>query len=155
MERFLFSRWTKNTFYGTDSGRIKRSTDGGTTWHPFMTGIVKSKVLSLVALKNILYALTPEETLKSADGGETWESVGLNANENASLKGTQAKVVTVDGVLHASNSELDRVTLYRLSDVGDVLQSVEGVPDFEEDTLHKEREERFQRRHHKRRKKRW
>ena len=28
----------ENTFYGTDSGRIKRSTDGGTTWHPFMTG---------------------------------------------------------------------------------------------------------------------
>ena len=132
----------ENTFYGTESGRIKRSTDGGTTWHPFVAGIVKSQVLSLLALKHILYALTPEETLKSVDGGETWEPV-LNTNENASLKGTQAKVVTVDGVLYASNSELDRVTLYRLSDAGDMLLPVEGVPDFEEGTLHKEREERF------------
>ena len=129
----------ENTFYGTDSGQIKRSTDGGTTWSPFMTGMMNSHVLSLVALKNILYALTPEETLKSADGGETWKSVGLNTNENASLKGTQAKVVTADDVLYASNSELDGVTLYRLSDAGDVLLTLEGVPNFEEDTLHEER----------------
>ena len=50
---------------------------------------------------------------------------------------------TADDVIYASNSELDSVTLYRLSDAGDVLLTVEGVPDFEEDTLHKEREERF------------
>ncbi len=142
-EAFPIFALDENTFYGTYSGRIKRSTDGGTTWHPFMTGMVNSHVPSLVALKNILYALTPVEMLKSADGGETWESVGLNTNENASLKGTQAKVVTADGVLYASNSELDEVTLYRLSDAGDVLLTLEGVPDFEEDTLHKEREEWF------------
>ena len=142
-EAFPILGLDENTFYGTESGRIKRSTDGGKTWHPFMTGMVNAYVPSLVALKNILYALTPEEMLKSADGGETWESVGLNTNENTSLKGTQAKVVTADGVLYASNSELDGVTLYRLSDAGDVLLTLEGVPDFEEDTLHKEREERF------------
>ena len=41
-------------------------------------------------------------------------------------------------MLYASNSELDGVTLFRLSDVDDVFLPVEGVPDFEEDTLHKE-----------------
>ena len=135
-EAFPILGLDENTFYGTESGRIKRSTDGGATWHPFMTGMVNSDVPSLVVLKNTLYALTPEETLKSADGGETWESVGLNTNENASLKGTQAKIVTADGVLYASNSELDGVTLYHLSDAGDVLLTLEGVPDFEENTLH-------------------
>ncbi|RKU18016.1 hypothetical protein C6503_10460, partial [Candidatus Poribacteria bacterium] len=37
-----------------------------------------------------------------------------------------------------SNSELDGVTLFLLSDAGDVFLPVEGVPDFKEDTLHKE-----------------
>ena len=128
----------ENTFYGTDFDGIKRSTDGSVTWHPFMTGMVSSHVPNLVAVENALYALTPDETLKSADGGETGESVGLNMNEKTSLEGTQAKVATANGVLYASNSELDGVTLFRLSDVGDVFLPVEGVPDFEEDTLHKE-----------------
>ena len=128
----------ENNFYGTYSGGIRRSTDGGTTWSPFVTGMVNSHVTNLVALENVLYALTPEETLKSADGGESWEPVGLNTDENAALEGTQAKVATANVVFYATNSELDGVTLFRLSDTGDVFLPIENAPDFEEDTLHKE-----------------
>ena len=128
----------KNTFYGTDSGAIRRSTDGGTTWHPFMAGLVNSDVSKLVAVKNVLYARTPEEMLKSADGGESWESINLKTNENVTLEAAQAKVGTANGILYASNSELNGVTFLRLSDAGDIFLPVEGVPDFEEDTLHKE-----------------
>ncbi len=128
----------KNTFYGTDSGAIRRSTDGGTTWHPFMAGLVNSDVSNLVAVKNVLYARTPEEMLKSADGGESWESINLKTNENVTLEAAQAKVGTANGVLYASNSELNGVMLFHLSDTGDVFLPVEGVPDFEEDTLHME-----------------
>ncbi|MYA72026.1 sigma-70 family RNA polymerase sigma factor, partial [Candidatus Poribacteria bacterium] len=128
----------ENNFYGTDSSGIRRSTDGGTTWSPFTAGMVNSHVTNLVTVRNLLYALTPKETLKSADGGEKWESVGLNTDGNASLEGVQAKVATTNAVLYASNSELDGVTLFRLSDAGDVFLPVESVPDFEEDTLHKE-----------------
>ena len=128
----------ESNFYITHPSGITRSTNGGITWHPFMTGMVNSDVPNLAIVSNVLYALTPEETLKSADGGETWESVGLNTNEKTSLEGTQAKVATANGVLYASNSELDGVTLFRLSDAGDVFLPVDGVPDFEEDTLHKE-----------------
>ena len=126
----------ENNLYQTYHGGITHSIDGGVTWHPFMAGIVKSDVPGLVVLENILYALTPEETLKSADSGETWESVGLNTDEKSSLEGTQARVATANGVLYASNSELNGVTLFRLSDAGDVFLPVEGVPDFEEDTLY-------------------
>ena len=127
-----------NNFYGTDSSGIRRSTDGGTTWHPFMDGLVNSDVSSLVALENVLYALTSDETLKSVDRGESWESVRLSTDKNASLEAGTTKVAIADSVLYASNSELDGVTLFRLSDAGDVFQPVEGIPDFEEDTLHKE-----------------
>ena len=128
---------------------IRRSTDGGVTWHPFMTGIVNSRVPNLVVFENVLYALTPTKMLKSADGGESWESVNLisaNAETLPSFlppslrKGFNAvttKVAIADGVLYASNSELrDGVTLFRLSDAGDVFLPVEDAPDFEEDTLH-------------------
>ena len=134
----------ENTFYGTDSDGIKRSTDLGVTWQPFMTGMLNSHVPSLVTVGNVLYALTSAEMLKSADGGESWESIGfINANENAALEAEKAKVVTANGVLHVSNSELEGVTLLRLSDAGNMFLPVEGVPDFEEDTLHTEQLKKF------------
>ena len=130
----------KNTFYGTDHSGIKRSTDGGTTWHPFTTGLVNSNVLNLVALENVLYARTPTQMLKSADGGESWESVSLiDTDKKISLETAQVKVVTANGIPYVSTSEFDGVMLFRLSDTGDVFLPVKGVPDFEEDTLHTER----------------
>ena len=66
----------ENNLYAGSLG-IRRSTDGGLTWHPFMTGIVNSRVPNLVVFKNVLYAPTPTKMLKSADGGESWESVDL------------------------------------------------------------------------------
>ena len=128
----------KNTFYGTDHSEIKRSTDGGITWHPFTAGLVNSNVPNLVVVENVLYALTPTAMLKSVDGGESWQSVTLliDTNKKVSLESAQAKVATANGVLYVSNSELDGVTLFRLSDTGDVFLPVKGVPDFEEDTSH-------------------
>ena len=99
----------ENNFYKIANRGIARSTDGGVTWHPFMTGMVNSHVPSLVIVENVLYALTPTEMLKSADGGESWEAIGLNAKENTSFEGAKAKVTTANGVLYASNSERDGV----------------------------------------------
>ncbi|MCY3549938.1 MAG: sigma-70 family RNA polymerase sigma factor [Candidatus Poribacteria bacterium] len=134
----------ENNFYKTDyhPSEIIRSTDGGFTWHPFMSGLVSSHVQSLVTVENVLYALTPTGMLKSTDGGESWESIGLSPDENASLEGAKAKVATANGVLYASNSELTDVTLFQLSDAGDLFLPVEGVPDFEENTLHTELEKK-------------
>ena len=119
-----------NNFYGIYSTGIRRSTDGGATWSPFTTGIVNSHTSQLVALENVLYALTPDEILKSADGGESWESISLiKTNAKAYLE-------TANGVLYVSNSDLsDGVTLFRISDAGNGLLPVEDVPDFEEVTF--------------------
>ena len=141
----------ENNLYRGSIG-IRRSTDGGVTWHSFMTGIVNSRVPNLVVSKNVLYAPTRTKMLKSADGGESWESVGLiSANEKAShpspllssfRKDVTTKVATANGILYLSNSEPDGVTLYRLSDAGDVFLPVEDAPDFEEDTLYTEWEKK-------------
>lgn len=119
-----------NNFYSTDGDGIRRSTDGGTTWHPFMEGLVNSDVPSLIALENVLYALTPTQILKSVDGGESWESISvIKANAKVSLE-------AANGVLYASNSALsDGVTLFRISDDGNVRLPLEDVPDFEEGTF--------------------
>ncbi len=124
-----------NNFYSIYSSGIRRSTDGGATWYPFTAGIVNSDVSKLIALEKVLYALTPEEMLKSADDGESWELVTLDAKENVSVERRKSKFATANGVLYATNSELEGVTLFRLSGAGSVLLPVEGVPDFEEDTL--------------------
>ena len=133
---------------------IRRSTDGGVTWHPFMTGIVNSRVPNLFVFENVLYALTPTKMLKSADGGESWESVDLiSAKAEAPhprlppffRKGFNAvttKVATADGVLYLSNSEHEGVALFRLSDADNMFLPIEDAPDFEEDTLHMEWEKK-------------
>ena len=126
----------KNNFYKSDATGVVRSTDGGVTWYPFTTGLVNSYVPSLVTVGNVLYALTPTEMLKSVDGGESWESAGLGADGSVPLEG--AKIATADGVLYVSNSESSGSMLFRLSDTGDVFLPVEGVPDFEADTLQTE-----------------
>ena len=142
----------ENNLY-TGTFGIRRSTDGGVTWHPFMNGTVNSNVLNLVVFKNVLYALTSTKMLKSADGGESWESAGsISANEKAAhrlpfmtspfmaslRKGVTTKIATANGILYVSNSEHDGVTLYRLSDDGNAFLLVEDAPDFEEDTLEME-----------------
>ncbi len=124
-----------NNFYCIYGSGIRRSIDGGATWYPFTTGIVNSDVSKLIALENVLYALTPEEMLKSADDGESWELLTLDAKKNVSVERRKSKFATADGVLYASTSELEGVTLFRLSDAGNVFLPVESVPDFEEDTL--------------------
>ena len=129
----------ENNFYKTDHDGITRSTDRGITWHPFMPGMVNSHVSSLVTIENDLYALTDTKIFKSADGGESWKPVGLSTDENASLESARAKVVTADGTFYASNSELNGVTIFCLSDAGNLLLLDESIPDFEADTLYEER----------------
>ena len=128
----------EDNFYKSDALGVVRSTDGGLTWHAFMTGLVNSHILNLVTMERILYALTPAEILKSVDSGESWESVGVNTNGSASLEGAKTRLATADGVLYASISEFNKITLFRLSDTGDVCLPAVGVPDFKKVPLHTE-----------------
>lgn len=60
------------TFFRCGSYGIRRSTDGGKSWHQFNNGIVNSNIQQLIATDGILYANTQSQLVYSRDGGESW-----------------------------------------------------------------------------------
>ena len=151
----------ENNFYTSDISGIARSTDAGLSWHPFTTGMVNSRVQSLIALENVLYALTPEGIVKSTDLGESWTSVNPNLGGGVRQKGqlrkkqaspnvlSLAKIAKVNGSFYVSNSTSDKVMLFHLSLDGNVLIPVQGMPAFGEDTLWAEWQKKFEKEHAK------
>ena len=64
-----------NTFYRNGESGIYRTTDAGKTWHPFNPGLVKTAVMHLVSVQNVLYANVGGTLLTSSDAGESWTAV--------------------------------------------------------------------------------
>ena len=58
-----------------------RSTDAGESWHPFMTGMVGTRISNLVAFKNALYAYTGTNLAKSTDGGMSWRDLRFASDQ--------------------------------------------------------------------------
>ena len=71
----------ENTFFKVGIPGLARSTDGGESWHSFMTGIVGTNIQGLVAFKNDLYTNTVTGIVKSIDGGETWKTLHTSSSE--------------------------------------------------------------------------
>ena len=63
------------TFYRNGASGIYRTTDAGKTWHPFNAGLVKTSVMNLVSVQNVLYANVGGKLLTSSDTGESWTQV--------------------------------------------------------------------------------
>ena len=151
----------ENTFYTSDISGIARSTDAGLSWHPFTTGMVNSHVQSLIALENVLYALTSEGIVKSKDLGEAWTSVNLNSVGDVRQKGqlrkkqadpdvlSFAKIAKANASFYVSNSTSDKVVLLYFSLNGNVLIPVQGMPAFVEDTRWTEWQKKFEKDHSK------
>ena len=64
-----------NTFYRNGASGIYRTTDAGKTWHPFNAGLVKTTVVDLVSVQNVLYANVGGTLLTSSNAGESWTPV--------------------------------------------------------------------------------
>ena len=151
----------ENNFYTSDISGIARSTDAGLSWHPFTTGMVNSHVQSLIALENVLYALTSEGIVKSKDLGEAWTSVNLNPVGGVRQKGrlrkkqadpdvlSFAKIAKANASFYISNSTSDKVVLLYFSVNGNVLIPVQGMPAFVEDTRWAEWQKKFEKDHSK------
>ena len=118
---------------------IIRSTDGGHSWHPFMTGLVSSDVQNLIAIKDVLYAVTGGKIAKSADGGESWETVDVYDGGRLLIP----RVETTDDALYVSSISSNRTQLFHLRAEDEALVPVQGFPDFDEDNLYVEWKKRL------------
>ena len=83
MNSFLLSMFPavsvdENTVFTAGIFGLNRSTDGGESWQPFMTGIVGTRTSNLIAFKNALYGSTGTNIAKSTDDGMSWNTLRFN-----------------------------------------------------------------------------
>ena len=134
-----------NTFYA-GKYEVYRTTDGGESWHPFMRGMIGTRMRNLVAFKNALYVHNDWKIVKSTDGGESWTpvnfSVGWNSPRDPHFP--NQKLVAADSVLYGVFREMgsdifgaptrkSKLRVFRLSTDGNTLSAVKGVPSLEYD----------------------
>ena len=124
---------------------LTRSTDGGESWDPFMKGIVGTHIFNLVAFKNAIYTSTTTGVSKSIDSGVSWQKLRFNAGELTLKPAENAapsdllispKLLISDGVLYGITPDLvekNKLRILRLSDGGNVLVPIQGIPAFPED----------------------
>ena len=125
-------------FYRNGQSGIYRTTDAGKTWHPFNAGFVKTSVMNLVSVQNVLYANVGVTLLTSSNAGESWIPV-------PSSLGNIINLARFNDVLYARGIEdvNRRLHLFRLSTGDNRLTPVPGMPILEEAGYAKLMEERF------------
>ena len=123
----------ESTFFivGTTSG-VARSIDGGSSWHPFMTGINELSVHDLAQVNDVLYAVTDEGIAKSTDGGELWTSIGtgLPSHLGKSFDTLELSNMTVAGnaLYVRAKHEGSTNALFHLLPGTDTLLHIKGMP---------------------------
>ena len=130
----------ESNFYRTYYGGITRSTDGGDTWHPFVTGIANFNVQNLSSVKNVLCGVTGGRIIKSKNSGESWETLNLSGGDEL----LSPKIQITDTDLYVSSTLGNQTQLFHFSIGGDTLVPVQDMPDFEEDDLNTESLKRLQ-----------
>ena len=137
---------------------LNRSTDGGASWQPFMTGMVATRISNLIAFKNTLYGNSGTHIAKSTDGGMSWKTLDLNLNElgfnlneltptrreeltNVAIRMFSPRLTVADGVLYGiASRSVDSIVsrsvagdgphIFHLSASGSALMFVPEVPPF-------------------------
>ena len=128
-----------NNFYKSELSGVTRSTDGGHSWHPFMTGLASAEVQSLIAGKNRLYAITGGKIATSTNGGESWETVNLIDDGKLLIP----RIKTTGETLYVSSIARNRTQLFHRHVGSEELAPVQGLPDFDEDNLYVEWKKRL------------
>ena len=130
----------ENTLFKASLWGLTRSTDGGASWHPFMTGMVGTRISDLVAFENALYAYTGTNIAKSTDGGMSWQTLSFNPlvwelHPNF-LFGFSRLAVSEDklyGIARSINVPSDQHYIFHLSAKGDALEVIQETPILDED----------------------
>ena len=128
------------TFYAVGTNGVYRTINAGESWHPFMDGIIGTRIGSLVAFNNRLYAYTYGDIMQSIDAGESWKSVLMDleliGEEPSPVNfSSNSNLVVAEGELYAIASEKENLRIYRLSTDTNVFAPVQGIPAFHTEIL--------------------
>lgn len=140
VSRFPVVAVDDNTFYKVGGFGIHRTIDGGKSWHPFMDGMVGTRILNLVMHNDRLYAHTTSGIAESTDGGESWKSVGTYVNDRTfKLMADEqprvdfpldSRLVVADGVLYGIVPEVENVHVFHLLAGHNEFIPIHGIPAF-------------------------
>ena len=123
------------TFYAIGTNGVYRTIDTGESWHPFMDGIIGTKIGSLVPFNNRLYAYTYSDIAQSTDGGESWKNVLVDSKLTGEERfpvdfSSNSNLVVAEGELYGIASEKENLRIYRLSTDANVFAPIQGIPAF-------------------------
>ena len=141
VSRFPVVAVDERTFYKAGGFGIHRTVDGGKSWHPFMDGIVGTRILNLVVFNNRLYAHLGNDIAQSTDGGESWKVIGKDVNDRTfeSIGERQprfdfslhSKLVVAGGILYGIVPEAGNVRVFHLSVERNEFIPIQSIPAFE------------------------
>ena len=130
----------ENTVFTAGFLGLNRSTDGGESWQPFMTGIVGTKISNLITFRNTLYGNTATNITKSTDGGMSWNTLRFEPDAWTPKSEVDSgnpmfisKLVVADGELYGITtipSIKDALRIFRLSTKGSTLVIIQDFPSF-------------------------
>ena len=133
----------ENTLFKAGYFGPTRSTDGGESWHPFMKGMVGTRIDNLIAFKNALYTNTGTSIIRSTDGGESWKSLRLDSGDPTPKSEKEvipndflvsSKSVISDDIFYGiAAKEENELLIFHLSANGSIFVPIQGVPPFRGD----------------------
>ncbi len=123
-------------WFCTRAGRVFRTTDKGSTWQAFSTGLMGSvdypglaSVAFANSLRGIVTSYAPSQAARTEDGGETWTLLTIPASPPAGdiehVPGTASTFFVNEGYLNPSNTASPYLITH---DNGDTWQSVTFTP---------------------------
>ena len=130
----------ENTIFTPTPSGLRRSTDGGESWHPFTDGIVTTNIFNLVGFQDTLYTSPSKGVAKSSDGGASWKKLTIGTGEltltpaGTSYPLISPKLAIADGILYGATAGLvpeQQLGIFRLSANGNVLVPIQGIPALE------------------------
>ncbi len=126
----------ENTFYRAGEFGIHRTTDAGNSWHPFMEGMIGTRIWDLTAFNDRFYAHTGSEIVQSTNNGETWKSIHIKPKligEEQSRVNllSNSKLVVTNRKLYRVAPDRDNLHIFRLSTDDNTFIPIQGIPTFD------------------------
>ncbi len=141
----------ETTFYKVSLFGIRRTTDGGKSWHLLIDGMAGTRLKDLVAINDRLYAHNGYAVYQSTDEGRSWKKISITESftgkvttittESSKLESARishsfnSKLVVDDNNLYLISSEVNNLQISRLSTDHNILSSVQSIPTFDDEAL--------------------